>query len=311
MPTSSKSLALLDAAGLYFRAFHALPISLAAPDGSPVNAVRGFLDTLAKILTDRAPGRLVACLDADWRPAFRVAALPGYKAHRLAEDGSEAVPDELGPQVPVILDVLAAAGLATAAATGFEADDVIGTLVAREAGDPVEVVTGDRDLLQLVRRSPTPVVVVYLGGRRTEPEILGEAEVAARYGLPTGGAGPAYAEMAMLRGDPSDGLPGVGGIGEKTAAKLIGRYGSLAEVRAAAESGDGGVPPRARAAMSEAAAYLDAAPRVVRVVTEAPVKLSRPDTVPSGAADLGALGELQDRWGLGGSIDRLVAALRG
>jgi 5'-3' exonuclease len=308
---TSGPLALLDAAGLYFRAFNALPRSLAAPDGSPVNAVRGFLDTLAKLLTERAPGRLVACLDADWRPAFRVAALPGYKAHRLADDGAEDVPEELGRQVPVILDVLTAAGLATARASGFEADDVIGTLLAGETRAPVEIITGDRDLLQLVRRLPTPAVVVYLGARRGQPEVLGEAEVAARYGLVTDGAGPAYAEMATLRGDPSDGLPGVGGIGEKTAAKLISRFGSLAALRAAAASGEHGVPARARSALAEASGYLDAAPTVVRVVTDAPVKLSGPDEIPAAPADPEGLGELQQRWGLGGSIDRLVTALRG
>jgi 5'-3' exonuclease len=301
--------ALLDAAGLYFRAFHALPTSLTAPDGTPVNAVRGFADTLAKILTDRTPGRLVACLDADWRPAFRVEVLPGYKAHRVADDGAEAVPDELGPQVPVILDVLAAARLATAEAAGFEADDVIGTLVARETRDPVEVVTGDRDLLQVVRRSPTPALILYLGGRRAAAEVLDEAEVAAKYGLPAEGAGRAYAEMAVLRGDPSDGLPGVGGVGEKTAAKLIRRFGSLPAVRAAAESGDAGVPPRAAKAIVEASGYLDAAPRVVRVVTDAPVQVSGPDELPSAPPDPDGLRALQHRWGLGGSIDRLLAAL--
>jgi 5'-3' exonuclease len=306
-----KPLALLDAAGLYFRAFHALPASLTAPDGTPVNAVRGFVDTLAKILTERAPGRLVACLDADWRPAFRVEALPGYKAHRLAEDGTEDVPQELGRQVPVILDVLTAAGLATAAAGGFEADDVIGTLVARETRDPVEVVTGDRDLLQVVRTSPTPATVVYLGGRRGRIDVLGEAEVGARYGLPAGGAGPAYAEMAMLRGDPSDGLPGVAGIGEKTAAKLVSQFGSLAAVRAAAEAGNHAVPPRARRELAEASDYLDAAPTVVRVATDAPVELAVADEVPSAPAAPERLRGFQDRWGLGSSIDRLMRALGG
>ncbi|WP_034240735.1 5'-3' exonuclease, partial [Saccharomonospora iraqiensis] len=256
-------LVLLDAASLYFRSYYALPESMTAPDGMPVNAVRGFADTVARILTDRRPARLVACLDADWRPAFRVRALPSYKAHRVAAEAdaheaadsgtdagtgtdTEEVPDTLTPQVPVILDLLAAAGLATASADGFEADDVLATLAARETRDPVEVVTGDRDLFQLVRTGPPPVSVIYVGKGWAKAEVLGPDELAHRYGLPAGHAGAAYADMAMLRGDPSDGLPGVAGIGEKTAAKLITRFGSLEALRDAAARGDGDVPPRAR-----------------------------------------------------------------
>ncbi|WP_084258274.1 5'-3' exonuclease, partial [Saccharomonospora iraqiensis] len=251
-------LVLLDAASLYFRSYHALPESMTAPDGMPVNAVRGFADTVARILTDRRPARMVACLDADWRPAFRVRALPSYKAHRVAAEAgahepadtgtgtaagtgpdTEEVPDTLTPQVPVILDLLAAAGLATASAEGFEADDVLATLAARETRDPVEVVTGDRDLFQLVRTGPPPVSVIYVGKGWAKAEVLGPDELARRYGLPAGHAGAAYADMAMLRGDPSDGLPGVAGIGEKTAAKLITRFGSLEALRDAAARGDG------------------------------------------------------------------------
>ncbi|HEX5405828.1 MAG TPA: 5'-3' exonuclease, partial [Pseudonocardiaceae bacterium] len=225
----SAPLVLLDSASLYFRSFYALPESMTAPDGTPVNAVRGFTDTVARIIGERGPSRLVACLDADWRPAFRVELLPSYKAHRVADEtvNGEDVPDTLSPQVPVILEVLAAAGLATGEAAGYEADDVIGTLAAIEATDPVEVVTGDRDLFQVVREVPTTARVIYVGKGWARAEILGPEELAERYGLPVADAGPGYADMALLRGDPSDGLPGVTGIGEKTAAKLITQYGSL------------------------------------------------------------------------------------
>jgi len=328
-------LVLLDSASLYFRSFFALPESLTAPDGTPVNAVRGFADTIARIITERRPGRLVACLDADWRPAFRVAALPSYKAHRVAAgndttpndttpndttpndttpndtapDGAEEVPDALTVQVPIILDLLDAAGLATAEATGFEADDVIGTLTAREQRDAVEVITGDRDLFQVVREFPTPARVIYLGRGWAHAELIGPAELAARYGLPEINAGPAYADMAVLRGDPSDGLPGVTGIGEKTAAKLITEFGNLTALLAAARDNDPKVPARARTKLAAAAEYLAAAPNVVRVVTDAPVRLNRRDEVPIGPADSQRLVELQLRWNLGGSVDRLIAAL--
>ena len=156
-------LMLLDTASLYFRAYYGVPETLTAPDGTPVNAIRGLLDMIARLVRARHPGQLVACMDADWRPAFRVAAIPSYKAHRVGPDGGEEVPPALAAQVPVIEEVLAAAGVAMAGAPGYEADDVIGTLAARAAG-PVEIVTGDRDLFQLVD-DERPVHVLYTAAR--------------------------------------------------------------------------------------------------------------------------------------------------
>ncbi len=305
---------LIDAAGLWFRSYYALPESLTAPDGMPVNAVRGFADMLAKIVTERRPTRLVACLDNDWRPRFRVDALPSYKAHRVAEEdpAAEAVPDTLSPQIPVILDLLDAVGITTAEAEGFEADDVIATLVAREHTDPVEVITGDRDLFQLVRDQPTPARVIYIGGGLSKMQDYGPAELAERYQLPAERAGAAYADMAVLRGDPSDGLPGVPGIGEKTAATLITRFGSLDALLAAAEAGDSRLTARNRGKLLDSGDYLAAAPGVVRVVRDAPVVADRDDDrVPPAPADADRVAELQRRWGLGRPVDRLIAALPG
>ncbi|RSN24977.1 flap endonuclease [Amycolatopsis sp. WAC 01416] len=307
-------LALLDSASLYFRSFYALPESMTAPDGTPVNAVRGFTDTVARILVDRRPARLVACLDADWRPKFRTDLLPSYKAHRVAEEipeGSdvEEVPDTLTPQVPIILELLEAFGLATAEAAGYEADDVIGALAIREKNSPVEVITGDRDLFQLVRHEPTSTVVIYVGKGWNKAEILGPDELAEKYGIPAANAGPGYADMAALRGDPSDGLPGVAGIGEKTAAKLITQFGSLQELIEASTAGDSRVPLKTRLRLSDAADYLAVAPTVVRVAADAPVEQSRPDTVPSEPADPDKVAELAERWNLGRSVERLLAAL--
>jgi 5'-3' exonuclease len=309
----SRPLALLDSASLYFRSYFALPDSMTAPDGTPVNAVRGFADTIARILTERKPSRLVCCLDADWRPAFRVKALPSYKAHRVADpkNNIEEVPDTLTPQVPIILDLLDAVGLATAEAAGYEADDVIGTLAHRESADPVEVVSGDRDLFQVVREEPTPVAIMYVGRGWAKAELLGPRELAERYGLPLENAGPAYADMALLRGDPSDGLPGVAGVGEKTAAKLITRFGSLEGLLAAATSGDKAVPLRVLTALRDAARYVEAAPLVVRVAQDADVIMDRADAVPAQPRDLDRVLALQEKWGLSASVDRLLAALPG
>ncbi|WP_030477163.1 5'-3' exonuclease [Lentzea albidocapillata] len=309
----SSPLVLLDSASLYFRAYYALPDSMTAPDGTPVNAVRGFVDTIARVITERGAARLVACLDADWRPEFRVKALPSYKAHRVADDatdGSEEVPDTLTPQIPIILDVLDAAGICTAEAAGHEADDVIGALAHRETRSPVEVVTGDRDMFQVVRFEPTPVHVVYVGRGWSKAEVLGPGELAAKYSLPVENAGSAYADMSVLRGDPSDGLPGVAGIGEKTAAKLITEFGSLdAVLKAVTDPMDRKLTTKARNALIAAEDYLAVAPVVVRTALDAPVVLDRADDVPRVPADPERLRELTQRWGLGSSVPRLVNAM--
>jgi 5'-3' exonuclease len=314
-----QSLMLLDAASLYFRAFYGVPQSITAPDGTPVNAVRGFTDMVSRLITEHRPTRLVACLDLDWRPAFRVEALPSYKAHRVPGEPAvapaglpEEVPDLLAPQVPVLLEVLAAAGIATGGAVGFEADDVIGTLAATERTDPVLAVSGDRDLMQIVRDEPVPVRLLYVGRGLAKAEHLGPVEVAEKYGVPAARAGEAYAELAMLRGDPSDGLPGVPGIGTKSAATLVGRFDSWGELRAAViDKDDTRLSPPTRTKLAAAAPYLAVVEPVVRVAVDAAVELDRPDTLPAEPVDLERLAALGDRWGIGSSIERLCKAMLG
>lgn len=326
--TDRRPLMLLDTASLYFRAYYGVPDSVKAPDGAPVNAVRGLLDMVARLVTDHRPGRLVACWDEDWRPAFRVAAIPSYKAHRVvggadaasaAQAGgtvaAEEVPDTLAPQVPVIAEVLAALGIARAGAAGFEADDVIGTLTAREvarpAGErsPVLVVTGDRDLFQLVD-DDAPVRVLYTVRGIKDIEVVDAARLRERYAV---ASGPAYADMAVLRGDPSDGLPGVPGVGEKTAATLLARYGDLATLLAAAQDpADKGLTATQRRRLLDAADYLAVAPAVVRVAPDADVvRAGGTDdfALPREPADPEAVVDLTARWGLESSVRRVLAAL--
>jgi 5'-3' exonuclease len=297
---------LLDAASLYFRAFYGVPTSVTSPDGRPVNAVRGFLDMTSRLLTTHAPGRLVACWDDDWRPAFRVEALPSYKAHRLAPDGSEeVVPDELSPQVPVLIDVLAAAGIARVGAPGYEADDIIGTLATRARG-PVDVVTGDRDLFQLVD-DDRGIRVLYTARGIGDIELVDEAAVTARYGIP----GRAYGDFAVLRGDPSDGLPGVAGVGAKTAAALINAFGDLAGIRAAVARSVVPQPPLTGPVLKKLVAasdYLDRAPVVVAVARTIDLPPVEGD-LPARPADASALADLAERHGIGSSVRRLGAAL--
>ncbi|ADG98227.1 5'-3' exonuclease, N-terminal resolvase-like domain protein [Segniliparus rotundus DSM 44985] len=308
---------LVDAAGLWFRAFYALPESITAPDGSPVNAVRGFCDMLAALLERDRPKRLAVCLDLDWRPKFRVDLLPEYKAQRVApgEDlaapgAAASEPASLAPQVDMILALLGAAGVATVGAEGFEADDVIGTLAARERRDDVVVVTGDRDLLQVVADEPVPVRVRYIGRGVAKSELLGPAEVAERYGLPPERAGAAYAELAVLRGDPSDGLPGVAGVGEKTAAKLISAFGSLAGTLEAAKNGDV-APPKAQKALLAAEDYIRRAARVVFIRDDVPVQWDRDDAITPRTADLARCARLAEQFGTASSAQRLLTALYG
>jgi 5'-3' exonuclease len=297
---------LLDAASLYFRAFYGVPTTVTTPDGRPINAVRGFLDMTARLLTTHRPDRLVACWDDDWRPAFRVDALPSYKAHRLAPDGSEeVVPDELSPQVPILVEVLAAAGIDRVGAPGYEADDIIGTLATRARG-PVDVVTGDRDLFQLVDDA-RGVRVLYTARGIGDIELVDEAAVTAKYGIP----GRAYADFAVLRGDPSDGLPGVAGVGAKTAAALINEFGDLAGIRAAVARTVVPKPPLTAAVLKKMLAagdYLDAAPVVVAVACDIDLPPIE-GTLPRTPAHPSALADLAAAHGLESSLGRLGAAL--
>lgn len=309
-------LVLLDGASMWFRSYFGVPSSITAPDGRPVNAVRGFIDSMAVVIGQQRPSRLAVCLDLDWRPQFRVDLVPSYKAHRVAEaepqgePDVEEVPDDLTPQIDMITDLLDAFGIPTAGAAGFEADDVLGTLAARERRNPVVVVSGDRDLLQVVSDDPVPVRVLYLGRGLAKATLFGPAEVAEHYGVPQERAGQAYAELALLRGDPSDGLPGVPGIGEKTAATLLGQHGSLEQIRAAARDPKSNLAKGLRAKLLAADDYLDAAHQVVRVATDAPVELSTPtDALPLVAADPKRTAELATQLGVGSSIARLQKAL--
>lgn len=298
---------------MWFRSYFGVPTSITAPDGRPVNAVRGFLDSIATLVTRERPTRLVVCLDLDWRPAWRVALIPSYKAHRVAAEVDdldvEEVPDDLTPQVDMILEILDAYGIATAGAPGYEADDVLGTLAAAERHDRVVVVSGDRDLLQLVADDPVEVRVLYLGRGLSNATVFGPAEVSERYGVPVDRAGAAYAELALLRGDPSDGLPGVPGVGEKTAATMLTQYGSLAAILTAAHDPKSQLPKAFRAKILASTDYIDVAGPVVRVARNAPVELSGTDRLPRHAADPARVAELAAAYGVGSPVMRLQKAL--
>ena len=302
---------LLDTASLYFRAFFGVPDSVRAPDGTPVNAVRGLLDFIARLVGQYEPTHLACCWDNDWRPQWRVDLLPTYKAHRVeyvVADGVdvEETPDPLEAQVPIIVDVLDALGLAVVGADGYEADDVIGTLSERaaEAGMSTDIVTGDRDLFQLVDDA-RGVRVLYTARGVGRHEIVDEAAVVRRYAvLPE-----QYADFATMRGDTSDGLPGVAGVGEKTAAGLLRTYGDLDSIVAAAADGSSTMSAGARSRLTAAADYLAVAPRVVAVCRDLDLGAPRLDLPSPAPRDPGRFTELTQRWGLGGSADRVVDAL--
>jgi 5'-3' exonuclease len=304
-------LLLLDTASLYFRAFYGVPDTIKRADGTPVNAVRGLLDMIARLTTEFQATQLIACWDDNWRPDWRVALLPSYKAQRVAENVEngldvEEVPDGLVAQIPLIRHVLDLAGIAIVGAADHEADDVIGTYASR-AGSPVDVVTGDRDLFQLVDDA-RGVRVIYTARGMKNLELVTDEVIVGKYKvLPA-----QYVDYATLRGDASDGLPGVAGIGEKTAATLLGEYGSLSSVRAAAVDADGGLSASVRSKITAASDYLDVAPKVVTVVRD----LDLPTPAQAGS-QLGPvageprteLEQLSGEWNLGGSVTRLLAAL--
>ena len=302
-------LLLLDSASLYFRAFFGVPEQGRSPSGTPTNAVRGFADMIATLLTAHSPTHLVACWDDDWRPQWRVDLIPTYKTHRLTE-GSDVVeesPADLTPQVPVIRDLLAAVGIARVGAAGYEADDIIGTLAHRHGGAmAVDIVTGDRDLLQLVDDARS-VRVLYTGrGGVRDPDLATQALLRERYGVADGRS---YLEMSILRGDTSDGLPGVKGIGDKTAAALIAEFGSLADLRAAVDAGDARLKGARRTNLEAAAAYLDVAPTVVAVAHDVALP-PQEYALPTEIADPALLDDLVNTYGLESPVRRLLTALR-
>ena len=299
---------LLDTASLYFRAFFGVPLTTIAPDGTPVNAVRGLIDFISRLVGEYQPTHLACCWDNDWRPQWRVDLLPSYKAHRVVAEISgpapdiEEVPDPLQQQIPVILEVLAALGICVVGADGYEADDVIGTL-ATGAGMPVDIVTGDRDLFQLID-DDAQVRVLYTARGVAKHERITNAVVREKYGIDA----HQYADFATLRGDASDGLPGVAGVGEKTAATLLNRFHAVAGIQAAAEEPDSDLAPGPRAKIKAAADYLAVAPAVVAVARE--LDLGGPNlTLPYTPAEPEALLALATRWGLDSPLARLVDTL--
>jgi 5'-3' exonuclease len=274
---------LVDGSSLIFRAFYGVPQTTRAPDGTLVNAVRGTLETLARLITERKPKRLTLATDEDWRPDWRVELLPTYKEHRTAEP----VPPLLEPQMPVVMECLAAAGIDALGVSGYEAEDVIASIAVRVA-KPIEIYSGDRDLFTLVR--DREIIVLY--PEKTGLAEVDEAEVERRYSIP----GRAYADFAILRGDPSDGLPGVAGIGAKKAADLVRRYGSV------------GAMLEAGIFRTADAEYLEKASRIVPPVTnlEIEVPSGRRDRYPDDPAQVEALGK---RYGVVSSFQRLLTAL--
>ena len=296
---------LIDSASLWYRAFYGMPDTLRAPNGQPVNAIRGFLDSVARLSAHYKPDQIVACLDGDWRPSWRTELVPEYKAARdvLSED-SEALQDEidLESQTPVILDILDAIGLPVIGIDDYEADDVIATLATREKS-PIVIATGDRDLFQLVD-DQKPISVAYLAKGISSHELVDLQWISQRYGIP----GERYALMALLRGDPSDGLPGVRGIGEKGAAKIVNLFGSVAEMLTAAEQGDDRLGAVLAKKLLEGRKYLQRAEPVVTCVRDLRLP-SFAQQVPTQISNRKKLNSIIEEFGVGTSVSRLLAAI--
>jgi 5'-3' exonuclease len=280
---------LVDAPSLVYRAFFSYPTSVTDDRGNPVNAVRGFMEMVTRLIIDHRPKRIVAVFDSNFRPDFRVAAYPGYKAQR-PED-----PLELPRQFHVLAEILDAAGIERAESPGLEADDAIATLVDLVEG-PLVVVTGDRDLLALVR-DPDVRVLFPVKGTKEMREFT-ETEVETKYGVPP----KLYPEFATLRGDASDGLPGIAGIGPKRASTLLAQHGSIGSIFEHLDE----LPARQKQAFEEGRTYLEAMKTVVTLVRHAPI-----EATDAHAPDEGWLEELVEVHNLGSSATRLFQALQG
>ena len=292
-------LLLLDSASLYFRAFFGIPKTLTAPDGTAVNALRGILDFTSSLTTQYEPEAVVACWDDDWRPQWRVDLVETYKTQRLDDDGGEADTTDglLGPQVPLIAEAFALLGIPVVGAADAEADDVIGTLATLWDG-PVDVVTGDRDLFQVVDDA-RDVRVLYVAKGVSKHDVVDEDWIRAKYGI---GAAD-YVDFAVMRGDPSDGLPGVAGIGDKTAAALIEEFGDLDGILAAADDDSSSIKPRVRQSLLDSVAYIRAAREVVAVKRDI-CEIPALDAV----VDADGFTSFGTTWGLGTVVERALKA---
>jgi len=298
------TLMLLDSASLWYRAYYGMPDTLLAPDGTPVNAIRGYLDMTARLIGMYSPNRIVACIEGDWRPSWRVDIFPDYKANRLEEDGEgEEEPDLLTPQIPILLDLLDEFGIPMVGVDDYEADDVMATFAVKEPG-PTRIVTGDRDLFQLVD-DKRDVKVVYLAKGLSQHDLVDKAWIARKYAIP----GDRYALFAMFRGDPSDGLPGVKGIGEKGAALIANNFADVDEAQKGARDAHPSLKPALAKKIIEGADYLKIAPTLVNCARD--VALPKLDiSMPTKPADLSKIYEIKERYGLGASVDRLITALK-
>lgn len=297
------TLMLLDSGSLWYRAFYGMPDTLVAPDGTPVNAIRGYLDMTARLLTMYRPSRLVACLDGDWRPSWRVELFPDYKANRLEEDGEgEEEPDLLSPQIPILLDVLDAFGIPIVGVDDYEADDVMATYAVQEPG-PIRIVTGDRDLFQLVNDDPD-VQVIYLAKGISQHDLVNRDWVAKKYDIP----GDRYGLFATFRGDASDGLPGVKGIGEKGAALIARHYATAEEALAGAKAEHEYLSPNLRKKIIEGRDYLSFAPKLVACATDVPLP-NIALNIPKKPNSMKEIEKLKDEFNLGASVDRFISAL--
>jgi 5'-3' exonuclease len=296
------TLMLLDSASIWYRAYYGMPETMVAPDGMPVNAIRGYLDMTAKLIGQYRPNRLVACIEGDWRPSWRVELFPEYKANRVDDVGEEDEPDTLAPQIPILLDVIEAFGITVIGIDDYEADDVMASFAIQHEG-PVRIVTGDRDLFQMVD-DERDVAVVYLAKGLSQHDLVDRNWVSNTYQIP----GDRYGLFAMFRGDPSDGLPGVRGIGAKGAALIANNFADVDAVIAGALSSHSSLSPNLIKKILEGRDYLAIAPTLVQCAID--ISLPQvPLTLPKRPPDMSAIYALKEQYALGASVDRLVAAL--
>ena len=296
------TLMLLDSASLWYRAYFGMPDTLVSPSGLQVNAIRGYLDMTSKLINLYKPNRIVACLEGDWRPSWRVELFPDYKMNRLDESGEEEEPDTLSPQIPILLDLLEALGFPMLGVDDYEADDLMATFAVNQPG-PIRIVTGDRDLFQLVD-DKRDVKVVYLAKGIANHDLVDLKWIEQKYEIP----GDRYGLFAMIRGDASDGLPGIKGIGEKGAASIAKQFTNLDEVMKAATNDDERLTTNIRKKLLESAEYAKIAPKLVGCATDVSIPEMKID-LPNKPLDTQKIQDIKEEYGLGTSVDRITNAL--
>jgi len=259
----------IDLSSLLFRSFYGLPTSIKDAEGFPINGVKGYLETLIRLKNTYSPEIIIHALDDNWRPEWRTDLLPQYKAHRVLDDNEEEVDEELERQIEILPQVLRILGMQCIGKTNFEADDVLAS-IANDNSSTL-IVSGDKDLFQTINDNKSNFV--HLLGKEGGT-LYTEKIIKQRFGIDA----KSYLDFSVLKGDPSDGLPGVKGIGEKTALEIILKFGTIDNLLKNINDTTK-ISLKQKKNISDSIEYLNKALKVVKLKNNLKIKIDKPKNI--------------------------------